>query len=135
MFKLFRALALAATLAIGVVGKSVCENLDGASAIFADMHDGDQKAVSIAGSALTIKPHGNKETWTVEATLDLTFCNASVNFDVPGKPSPPPRALTATLWTLTREDPGAGKYALEFTDPSGTLAPATMPLNAWVQIA
>ena len=122
-------------LATAVAGASVCENLNGASAVFADIHDGDQKAVSIKGSTLTIKPHGNDQTWTVEATLDLKYCNASVNFDVPGKPLPPPVSLTATLWTETREEPRDASYALRFTDPSGKIGPATLPLNTWIQIA
>ena len=70
--RLFRAIAVATTLAVGAVGgKSTCERLDGATAIFADMHDGDQKAVEISGDTLTIKPHGNDETWEVVSALDL----------------------------------------------------------------
>ena len=38
---------------------------------------------------LTITPHGNKESWKVEAKFDNeNDCVASVNFDVPGKPNP-----------------------------------------------
>ena len=58
-------------------------------------------------------------------------CVASVDFDVPGKPSPPPVALDATVWRLSSAD-GHSKVAFEFTDPSKTIAPATTPLNAWV---
>ena len=68
--------------------------------------------------------------------MDMRFCNASVDFDVPGRRNPPPIKFTATVWkqsyylsTGTIE-----KYAIEWTDPSGTLASASTPLNAWVQM-
>mmetsp|Transcript_58231 Transcript_58231/g.160984 ORF Transcript_58231/g.160984 Transcript_58231/m.160984 type:complete len:288 (+) Transcript_58231:78-941(+) len=106
------------------------------SAIYADMHDGDKKRVAIVGSSMTIAPSGNNQTWSVHASLDPKFCNASVDFNVPGKPGPPPVALTATLWSSVA--PGAAgsvwKTFVEFTDPSGTLAAAGVPLNQWVQL-
>ena len=85
--KMLRVLALAAAFARGS-GATTCENLDGATAIMADMHDGDKKAVSIKGSALTIKPHGNDETWVVEATLDLEKCTAPINCERPASSTP-----------------------------------------------
>ena len=132
--RLFRAIAVATTLAVGAVGgKSTCERLDGATAIFADMHDGDQKAVEISGDTLTIKPHGNDETWEVVSALDLTYCNASIDFNVPGKPSPPPVNLTAELWSMQAPELNLANYALKFVDHTGTVG--TEPLNMWVQIA
>ena len=100
------------------------------------MHKGDQKLVNISGSSLTILPHGNNETWRVDATLDPEHCNASIDFNVPGKPGPPPVNLTATLWwsgAIGSAAPGE-TTEWEFTDPSGTLAAATYPLNHWVSI-
>merc|ERR1712072_1516006 len=67
-------------------------------AIYADMHDGDMKEVSVSGTAMTIKPSGNNQTWVVHTKLDRQSCSASINFTVPGKPSPPPVNLLATLW-------------------------------------
>ena len=74
-------------------------------------------------------------SWTVRANLDPILCTTSVDFNVPGKPNPPPVALTATVWTQSHLLPKSTeeKYMIEFTDPSGTLAPASVPLNAWVQ--
>ena len=76
------------------------------------------------------------DRWTVYANLDPIFCNASVDFNVPGKRNPPPIKLTATIWTESyKMSTGViEKYAIEFTDPSGTLASASTPLNTWVQL-
>merc|ERR1719351_50165 len=46
---------------------------------------------------MTITPSGNSESWVVNAVFDPTWCNASVDFNVPGKPAPPPVNLTATV--------------------------------------
>ena len=55
---------------------------------YADMHDDDQKEVTVSHGAIIIKPSGNDQTWQVEADFDTTYCNASINFKAPGKPSP-----------------------------------------------
>ena len=80
--------------------------------------------------------HHISERWAVHATMNPVFCNAIVDFNVPGKLKPPPVKLSLTVWTQfqylrtgTRE-----KYAIEFTDPSGTLAAPSVPLNTWVQL-
>ena len=103
--------------------------------VFQDMHDGDAKEIRVTGSLtdkneLTIKPHANKQTWTVKAKFD-TNCIASVNFDVPGKPNPPPVPLDARVWSMV----SIGRLerdSLIFTDPSATIAPAIVPLNTWL---
>ena len=76
------------------------------------------------------------DSWTVHATMDPIFCNASVDFNVPGKPNPPPISLTATVWVESHFLPTGTeeKNAIEFTDPSGKLASPSVPLNTWVQI-
>ena len=73
--------------------------------------------------------------WNVAAKMDPTLCNAVVDFEVPGKPNPPPIKLTATVWIVTQRlrFGKLEKYAIEFTDPSGTLASPVIPLNTWVQ--
>merc|ERR1712216_696734 len=88
--------------------------------VFADMHDGDQKKLTLDGSKLTIVPHGNNQTWVVETTVD-DKCTAVVDFNVPGKPGPPPVNLTASIYALLSKGEGIAKHAVEFTDPSGTL--------------
>jgi hypothetical protein len=104
-------------------------------AVYADMHDGDRKEITIFGTSMTIKPSGNNQTWVVESHVDPRSCSAVINFNVPGKPGPPPVNLTATLWTtFSPTDMREKKTEFEFTDPSGTLAAADFPLNHWVEI-
>ncbi|KAJ1448747.1 hypothetical protein M885DRAFT_538057 [Pelagophyceae sp. CCMP2097] len=104
----------------------------GATLYFADVHDGDQKKVVFDGTALTITPHGNAQQWVTVALLDPTFCNASVDFNVAGKPSPPPINITATVEVLCSA--GGNKAAIGFHDPTGTLAAPELPVNYWIQI-
>lgn len=107
------------------------------TAVYADMHDGDQKEVAVSGTSMTITPSGNSESWVVNAVFDPTWCNASVDFNVPGKPAPPPVNLTATVllsYTLGSDGTQVEKKVLEFTDPSGTLAYPSFPLNHWVPV-
>ena len=103
-------------------------------AIFADMHDGDKKKAKIAGRQLTIQPYDNNESWVVNAGIDIVHCNATVNFNVPGKPNPPPVNLTLTIWEMVHSGPPNRKTAFEFTDPSGALGSSKTPLNIWVMI-
>ena len=74
----------------------------------------------------------NNQTWSVRAPI-AADCTASIDFRVPGKPSPPPCALKASVAAL-----GARRAAIVFTDPSGTISPKgkeDYPLNAWVSAA
>mmetsp|Transcript_231 Transcript_231/g.480 ORF Transcript_231/g.480 Transcript_231/m.480 type:complete len:270 (-) Transcript_231:36-845(-) len=101
-------------------------------AIYADMHDGDQKEIAIAGTSMTIRPSGNNQTWVVKSEVNTTSCSASVNFNVPGKPSPPPVNLMANLrYSISAT---GTRTEWEFTDPSGTLASEAFPLNLWVEL-
>ena len=95
--------------------------------VFDDMHDSDKKAVLVKGSDLTIKPYDNKEEWVIESKF-TEGCVASVNFDVPGKPSPPPYPLTLSIWGMA-SIAGAVKDAMIYTEPD---APLGSPLNIWV---
>lgn len=111
----------------------------GHGTVFDDMHDGDQKDVSdvvaAAGAkeSMHIIPYGNNQTWTVVAPFDEQDCTALVNFNVPGKPGPPPVSLTATPWKM-QNGAGQSKQTIEFTDPTSTIAPPTTPLNGWVEV-
>merc|ERR1712151_291694 len=87
----------------------------------------------ISGTSLTIKPNGNNQTWIVKSEVDTKSCSANINFDVPGKPSPPPVNLQAMLTSISSVT--TTKTEFEFTDPSGTLAAPIMPLNQWVEIS
>lgn len=104
---------------------------------FGDMHDGDAKSIALVanavGAAATIRPAFNSETWEIDAMVSATNCSAMVDFDVPGKPNPPPCALAATAWALENERGGA-KIMWEFTDVLGCIVKTnTTALNAWVQ--
>ena len=108
--------------------------------IFADMHDGDQKEVSISSDGtMTIKPHGNDQKWVVMCQVDSTYCSADCNFNVPNKPSPPPVNITGTVWLASSTNGPKGSWAsritIEWTDPSGTIAPAKFPINAWIGLS
>lgn len=104
----------------------------GVDAVFFDMHDGDEKRIVTEGSTLTITPHGNNETWSVQSELDDN-CKAIVDFNVTGKPSPPPVPLQGQFWLMSAFN-SAPKLTFEFTDPSATIVPSTtQPLNHWVQ--
>merc|ERR1712070_1330821 len=66
------------------------------------MHDGDEKIVKTdctgtgATCTLEITPGRNSsETWKVSTAIDKSTCSGSVDFNVPGKPNPPPGALNA----------------------------------------
>ena len=109
-----------------------CAIKDGDTLYFQDMHDGDQKQVTLKDGKITITPHGNDQTWTTTSDFDETKCSVLVDFNVPNKPNPPPIKLTATFWNLGNL--GTRKASMIFTDLTGKLADATTPLNAWVQI-
>jgi len=108
-------------------------------AVYADMHDGDKKEITIAGTSLTIKPSGNNQTWTVKSTIDPASCAATIDFNVPGKPGPPPVNLKAAMMYSVNPELGPPPVGIKsefvFTDPSGTLAAPSMPLNQWVEVA
>merc|ERR1711990_980935 len=97
------------------------------------MSDGDYKKIVVRDRRLRITPHGNNQSWIVESNLDTTKCAATIDFNVHGKPNPPPCNLTATIWAMHHGS--TSKVALEFTDPAGQLDPdPTEPINEWVML-
>ena len=128
-------------LQVGLPAASAIRCLDvlaiGSSVVVADMHDGDQKKVQMLTNpmSLRITPHGNKQTWSVLAPLNLTDCTATVEARVPGKPGPPPCVLKASLRQLLQPSTNSTSVAIGFTDPSGTITKdPTYPLNYWVEL-
>jgi hypothetical protein len=61
-------------------------------------------------------------------------CSTMVDFNVPGKPNPPPVNLRLKIGNLNYFDESMAPVAV-FTDPSGTLASPTLPLNVWYGIS
>ena len=113
---------------------SACAVVKGSTIIVADQHDGDMKQISYDGSTLIILPYGNNETWIITADLEAD-CTAMVNFNVPGKPSPPPVELKATVYDLTTPATDGALAAIGFTDPTATISnDASYPVNFWIQI-
>ena len=64
--------------------------------------------------------------------MNPVYCFAIIDFNVPGKPNPPPIQLTATVWIMSHYLPTGTleKYAIEWTRP----ASPEVPLNIWVQL-
>mmetsp|Transcript_38180 Transcript_38180/g.89765 ORF Transcript_38180/g.89765 Transcript_38180/m.89765 type:complete len:147 (-) Transcript_38180:58-498(-) len=104
--------------------------------VFADIHDGDMKRVQLSADSktVTIKPYNNTQTWEVNAVWSDVSCSASVDFNVPGKPNPPPVPLMMSYYASYggRGQPTLGTQV--FTDPSGTLAKPDFPLNTWIRV-
>jgi len=125
-----RLLLLCALSGAASFSKSFCPSK--LHAVYADMHDGDKKEITIDGNSMSIKPSGNNQTWVINAAIDTESCSAMVNFNVPGKPGPPPVPLQASLWWSISSS--GYKSEFEFTDPSGTIAEKTAPLNRWVEL-
>jgi hypothetical protein len=98
--------------------------------VFDDMHDGDMKAITVKSDDLTIEPYGNSQSWVIDSTFDKN-CVALVNFDVPGKPNPPPTPLEAAVWSLASAA-GMEKPGLFYTEPSEN-PPLGTPLNVWLR--
>merc|ERR1719313_2052701 len=101
---------------------------------FADMHDGDEKAVTFQDNVI-IQPTSTEEDWKVVCTdYDASMCTFMCNFNVSGKPDPPPVPLMGTVWGLTNESKGK-KISIEWTDPTETISPSkNYPINAWIEV-
>jgi len=103
------------------------------SIVFRDIHDGDYKLATIASdTSLTIKPFNNTESWVINTGPFSADCTVLVDFNVPGKPNPPPvKLLLETANIQYMNDKKSVSAAAIFTDPSGTLADPKLPLNIW----
>jgi hypothetical protein len=88
--------------------------------------------VKIDGANVTITSNDPAQTWEIKTTMDADTCIAMVDFDVPGKPAPPPVPL-AMVTIHAAYSAGSGTW-FTFVDPTGTLADPTYPLNAWVAL-
>merc|ERR1712137_1385085 len=91
----------------------------GKASVFNDMHDGDQKALLDKKGKLHITPVSSAESWAVDAKID-SDCKATVDFNVQGKPNPPPVALEAEVWGMVSILERPDKNIVLFSDPTGT---------------
>jgi len=82
---------------------------------------------------IEITPSGNNETWVIRSTVDPQSCSTVIDFNVPGKPNPPPVNLTATFRHSTSVT-GHSKAEFEFSAMGGTMGAKSYPLNHWVEI-
>jgi len=95
--------------------------------LFADMHDGDQKNVTVSESGSLTISQDAPVAWSLSVPLDFKLCTAMVDFSKSKKPAHPPVPLEVRVLGTT-----VGTTLLEFTDPSGTLNPdKDSPLNVW----
>lgn len=108
---------------------------------YADMGDGDQKVVvtDCSGTAdtcsLTITPKTTAENWTIHGQVSKSNCSGMVNFDVPGKPNPPPFPLLATFrvsrWfsqpIMLKVDLNPAEYFIEWSHDGSQL-------NQWAEV-
>ena len=104
--------------------------------VYADIHDGDMKKwyQSADSKTMYIEPYNNTETWKVIAAWNTKYCNGSVDFNVPGKPNPPPVPITMTYYLGFGRDGQSELKEFVFTDPTGTLGKPGFPLNTWLLI-
>lgn len=125
-------------LAAPVIGFDPCETIISEwVGLQADMHDGDQKFLSIKHHTVHVEPSDEREeTWLVKALIDSQMCTGSVDFNVPGKEDHPPVPLKATFYALYGQSTlgGVMKMGTEFSDPSGTISAPEYPLNHWVSL-
>ena len=95
---------------------------------FADMGDGDEKIVSVAGLSLTLSQ--NEPLWNLTATLDEADCTASIDFSKSDKPGYPPVPIIAQILQTS-----VGTIEIEWTDNTGSLnEDSTYPLNIWTTV-
>lgn len=122
----------------------------GLTGTYQDEHDGDRKHINATAGTMTITPAveveqqpmtasaGASAAWVVRVAANADGCPTGlVDFNVPGKPNPPPVPLRVRVYTLAQADgepPPEHVWMLEFTDPSGTLGSPSVPLNVWRQI-
>jgi hypothetical protein len=109
-------LLLGATQALSAtVGAPSCGSI--VNEVFADMHDGDQKNVTLTEAGLLTLSQAATAAqpiaWALTTLIDLTTCVAEVDFSKSKKPAHPPVPLNARVLQST-----VGTLLLEFTDPS-----------------
>lgn len=103
------------------------------SYIFYDIHDSDYKKIIFKNNGnFTILPYKSNKKWLINSKLKSNL-TAMVNFNVKGKPNPPPISIELKLSYLVNLDNTKTLVAV-FFDPTGKLSPPHIPLNIWYNI-
>lgn len=100
--------------------------------IFYDIHDGDFKKIIFNGNNYRILPYKSKKKWIVNGKFDENY-TSMVNFNVKGKPNPPPINLQLRFGYIITNNNKKNLVAL-FFDPTGKISPKNIPLNIWYNI-
>ncbi len=96
--------------------------------IFYDIHDGDYKSIKIKNYKYTIFPYKNNQKWIINGKLNHKL-EGIINFNVKGKPNPPPVNLLLKLKKINSKN-----IIILFFDPSGQISPKNQPVNIWYNI-
>jgi hypothetical protein len=98
------------------------------STVFNDMHDGDNKTVSLANGMLTL---GQAGIWNLTTPINTSTCQATVDFSKTTKPAKPPVPLVVTV--AMQAGFGGKGFVMTWRDPSSTISPsAAYPINMWL---
>jgi hypothetical protein len=94
--------------------------------VMTNLQNGEEHKVAVSGTDLSIVPTQGV-AWSVESELDINTCSSVVNFNVPGKASPPAMNLTVIFFRATALAGPEEYMNMRFTDADGTL------VYEWVQ--
>lgn len=100
--------------------------------IFYDIHDKDYKKIIFNNNNnITILPFKSNKKWIVHSNINNKL-RGEVNFNVKGKPNPPPINIEIKFSFLQTDN----KYILValFFDPTGKISLPNIPLNIWYNI-
>ena len=100
--------------------------------IFYDIHDGDYKKIIFTDNNFSILPFKSNKKWIVNGKLDIDY-TSMVNFNVKGKPNPPPISIQLRLVYILNNNNKKNLVAI-FFDPTGKISPKNIPLNIWYNI-
>tara|TARA_B100001093_G_C26811405_1_gene1007737 strand:+ start:441 stop:863 length:423 start_codon:yes stop_codon:yes gene_type:complete len=105
--------------------------VDNKNYIFYDIHDSDYKKIIFKDNNYTILPFKSNQKWIVNGKLNSDF-TSMVNFNVKGKPNPPPIDIQLRLVNIL--DNNDKNLAAVFFDPTGKISPPNIPLNIWYNV-
>lgn len=99
--------------------------------IFYDIHDNDYKKILINNNKIKIFPYKSREKWEVKCEIESNY-SCYVNFNVKGKPNPPPYPLEMKISQIISNKKLS--LVILFFDPTGKLQKKNIPLNIWYNV-